>query len=597
MLYKNRLSKLSELSGLSRLSEKSGIARLTIVLVIVVIGMAALVAGQMDSPAQTTPIPQLQQQDTEQVVAADQDGQMIQSITFKRDMAITDALRFLAIKYQKNIVPTPAVNGMMTVTSLYNVTFEEALQAVIGINKFDVQGNFIMVYTPEEYEQKKADKRRMESRAFTLYYLTASEAEKMVKVILSEDGDVAESSAAETGVPVGKSISEDKSGGDNVAYQDTLVVKDYPERLEEIADLIAKLDKRPRQVLVEATILSAVLTEDMDMGVDLNMAGGVSLGLTPIDQIANWNQGAYTNDGTPIETRGFADISGNGLKIGISAGNVALFITALETITDTTIIANPKILAVNKQLGEVFIGKKIGYRENTVITDGGATQQGSVSFLDTGTKLAFRPYIGDNGYIRMQICPKISSGYLEEGVPQEDSTELATNIIVKDGQTIVIGGLFRDQITSTRSQVPLLGDIPIIGELFKASIDSNRREEIIILLTPHIIDDPDELDSDQRAADVMRKRAGARSRLNWLGTGRRAEDSYARAADMFSAGKNEKALQELNWTLHLRPSYLEAIRLRERILQSGGLASGNGVVERIMVEAVQREDSDMWLRY
>jgi type II secretory pathway component GspD/PulD (secretin) len=275
---------------------------------------------------------------------------------------------------------------------------------------------------------------------------------------------------------------------------------------------------------------------------------------------------------------------------------MALFITALEQITDVTIMANPKILAVNKQLGQVYIGTKLGYREGDVETAGGGTQQGAVKFLDTGTKLAFRPYIGNDGYIRMDIHPKDSSGNLNaQGVPNETAAELSTNVIVKDGQTVVIGGLFRDVVNTTKKQVPLLGSIPLLGNLMKSTSDSTTRQEVIVLLTPHIIQTPDQLNSEARADDVKRKWSGARERLNWLNVGRQAEDSYAKAAGFYAGGDAQSALNELNWTLHLRPSYLEAIRLRERIVRDAN-GGNDEMIERIMIGNIEREDSEMWLR-
>ena len=241
--------------------------------------------------------------------------------------------------------------------------------------------------------------------------------------------------------------------------------------------------------------------------------------------------------GTPIETSGFAKAGGNGLRVGITTGDFAMFISALEQVTDVTIMANPKILAVNKQLGQVYIGTKLGYREGDVETAGGGTQQGAVKFLDTGTKLAFRPYIGNDGFIRMDIHPKDSSGNLNaQGVPNETAAELSTNVIVKDGHTVVIGGLFRDVVNSTKKQVPLLGNIPILGDLMKSNSDTTIRQEVIVLLTPHIIQSPEQLNSDARVQDVKRRWAGARDRLHWLHVGRIADDSYAKAAGLFSSG-------------------------------------------------------------
>jgi len=282
------------------------------------------------------------------------------------------------------------------------------------------------------------------------------------------------------------------------------------------------------------------------------------------------------------------------LRIGVTTGNVAAFITALESVTDTTILANPKILAVNKQLGQVYIGTKIGYISQTTQTLTSTTQQ--VEFLDTGTKLSFRPFIGHDGYIRMDIHPKDSSGTLKSNdIPDEFSTELATNIMVRDGQTIVIGGLFRDVVVTSRTQIPLLGDLPLIGGLFRGTNDSTTRQEVIILLTVHIINELEETNSEARIDDVRRKRFGARDELQWAGRARLVEDRYAEAARYYVEGDTDAAMKELAFVLELRPSYLEAIRLKERIIAET-TPDEVDMIERIMLDNIEREDSDKWQR-
>jgi len=532
----------------------------------------------------------------------------IQSISFKDDMTIRAALSFLGKKYHKNIVPSAKVDGLVTAGTLYDMTFESALNAILGHGlKYEEKDNVIWVYTADEFKTIMEDKDRMEYKVFTLYYISAAEAQKLITPVLSGKGSIQGSTPAETVVPTGDSISKGSAGGDTMALNDTIVVLDYPENIAEVERLLGELDIRPKQVLVEATILSATLTEGMKFGVDLNMLGGFHLDgtstnsaiagtteietttTTPMEQIA---AGAFP--GSPLETSGFAAIGGSGLRIGVTSGDVTAFITALEEVTDTTILANPKILAVNKQLGQVYIGTKIGYQSQTTQTQTSTTQQ--VEFLDTGTKLSFRPYIGNDGYIRMDIQPKDSSGTLKSNnIPDEYSAELATNVMVKDGQTIVIGGLFRDVVVTSRKQVPLLGDLPLIGGLFRSTTDSTTRQEVIVLLTPHIIDEPEETNSDARADDVRRKRFGAKDELQWIGRARLAEDRYAMAAKYYIENDNESAMRELNVVLELRPTYLEAIRLKEKIVQETDPNAPLNI-ERIMLEDFERQDSDRWLR-
>jgi type II secretory pathway component GspD/PulD (secretin) len=230
-------------------------------------------------------------------------------------------------------------------------------------------------------------------------------------------------------------------------------------------------------------------------------------------------------------------------------------------------LANPKILAVNKQLGQVYIGKKVAYQSQTTQTEVSTTEQ--VQFIDTGTKLSFRPYICNDGYIRMDIHPKDSSATLRTAgtatLPDETSAELVTNIIVKDGQTIAIGGLFRDKITATETQVPFLGDLPVIGAFFRGTADEVRREEVMVLLTPHIITETHQTAGWAREQEIKHKILGANKELQWINKIRRVKDCYEKAVDYYVDGDYRAAMEELDSAIELYPAYLEAIRLKEKI--------------------------------
>ncbi len=531
----------------------------------------------------------------------------------EENFGVRKALALLGSICQRNIVPSPNVDGLLAFRQLTNVTFDEVMDAILGDNfKYEQRGNLIRVYTKDEYNKIMSDPERMTYKVFTLYYISASEAMKLITPVISTAGSIQGSTPSQSVGTTGDSISAGTGGGDTMALNDTIVIEDYPENITEAEKMLKQLDIRPKQVLVEATILSATLTEGMELGVDLNFAAGVSLtgtdasggtadgvlgGFITGSQTAGLNplqQSGSIASGTPIETTGFANLGGSGLRIGVSSGDFRAFITALESITDTTVLANPKILAINKQLGQVYIGNKLGYQSQTTQTQTSTTQQ--VEFLDTGTKLSFRPYIGDDGYIRMDIHPKDSSGTIKiNGVPDEFSTELATNIMVKDGQTIVIGGLFRDVVVTSRSQIPLLGDLPLIGGLFRSTSDSTTRQEVIVLLTPHIIEEPKDTQSDARMDDVRRKRFGAKNELQWLGKARLAEDRYALAARSYLEGDTEAAMNALNYVLDIRPSYLEAIRLKERIIAETKPDELDSM-ERILLGDIEREDSEKWRR-
>jgi len=509
-------------------------------------------------------------------------------------MTIQDALQFLAARYQKNIVPSSKISGAITVTNLYDVTFEQALDAILGSGlKYEEKGNFINVYTADEFKKIREDEGRMVHRIFTLYYISAAEAKKLLTPVLSNKVRIEVTSAAVTAFPTGESISTVAGGGDTTAMNDTIIIFDYPENIEEAAKVLSAVDIRPKQVLIEATIMSVTLTEGMQFGIDWQTLKGTAV--TGLSGIVEDGPEYLKSGGTGAKV-GTSALTG-GLTVGLALDDVGTFIRAVEEISDVTVLANPKILAINKQLGQVYIGKKIGYLSQTTQTQTSTTQQ--VSFLDTGTKLSFRPYIGNDGYIRMDIHPKDSDGQLktagDASLPEETSAELVTNIMVKDGQTIVIGGLFRDSISAVRSQIPVLGDIPIVGLLFRGKADQIKREEVVVLLTPHIIGEPSETDGTARAEDLRRKRYGAKDELQTISRGRMAEEFYAKAARLHVEGDNESAMMELQKALRLRPAYLEAIRLKERILAQTDPDEAKKL-ERIILEGIDKQEAPKWLR-
>jgi len=535
--------------------------------------------------------------------AAAKQAQVIDKFDVEQDFDVRKALAMLGSLCDKNIVPSPNVNGALAFRSLKNVTFEEAMDAILGENfKYEEDGKLIKVYTKDEYKQLKEDPARMVNKVFTLYYITAKEAQNLIMPVLSSNAKVQVTTEAEKDVSGGtgggsgstsgssSSVSASSGGGDTMALNDMIVVYDYPENLEKVAEVLKSIDIRPKQVLVEATILSATLTETTKFGVDWNLFSGINITDFPANLVGG--------SGTPIETWRLAEDpeTAIGLTAGFSADNVQAIITALETTTDVTILANPKILAVNKQEGFVQIGKKLGYRGSTSISTGGVASQGEVQFLDTGTVLSFRPYIGNDGYIRMDIYPKDSTAQLNvDKVPDETVTQVKTNVIVKDGETIVIGGLFRDVVNTSRSQVPLLGDIPFVGALFRGTTDITERQEVIVLLTPHIIGEPSQVDGKARAEDISRKRFGAKESLQWVDRSRLAEDNYAEAVKLYIDGDNESAMKKLKIALTIHPTYLEALRLKEKILAEVNPEEAQKL-KRILLEAVESKDTAKWSR-
>ncbi|MFA5239830.1 MAG: hypothetical protein WC476_09020 [Phycisphaerae bacterium] len=510
-------------------------------------------------------------------------GGTIQSISFDKDSKVKDGLRVLSAMYEKNIVPSAKVDGVLGFTRLYNVTFEEAMDAILGANfKYEQQGQLINVYTAEEYKKIKEDQSRMTYKVFTLYYINAAEVKALVTPLLSESGKITSTTAAAVDTEAGK-------GGDTASMRDTVVVYDFPEKLNQIGQMIKEVDIKPQQILVEVTILQAGLSETTQFGIDWTKIAGIAADAQtygfPLGMSVHL-EGAITKQAV-----------NSGLTVNLSNEEVVAAITALEGITNTTVLANPKIMALNKQAGYINIGEERGY---TASTTQGQTTTTSVDFLISGTILKFRPFICEDGYVRMEINPELSTGSYTDAnntLPLKTITQVKSNIMVKDGKTIIIGGLFKEQITSTDSQVPVIGDVPILGGLFKKTKDDNVRTELVILITPHVINSPEDLaaESEERANDISRIFHGSRKGISSISRVRIYEDCYAEAVECYLKGEKKAALNKLNWVLAARPMYLEASRLKERII--GETAPDNtATMERVMLDVIEWEESSKWLR-
>ena len=399
-----------------------------------------------------------------------------------RGLPVADVFAELRRLVRRNIIVAPEVNATFT-GDLYDVSVDEVIDAICRSTGLVARPQPAYIYIEPD---------RAETRVYTLQNSRADDILPMVRPLLSPIGQANGTPAAKQGIQ----SSQEGSGGDDYAAAELIIVRDYATRLAEIDKVITSMDALPQQVLIEATIMAVTLTDDMQMGVNLQGIGGVDFSAGGVSSpdgqsltFAGFPDSAIS-DGFGIAATNVADgISQGGLNVGLLNDNIAVFIRALQTVTDATVLANPRVVTMNKQRGEVLLGRRDGFLTTTV-TQTSTTQ--SVDYLETGTRLIFRPYISSPELVRLEIHPENSNGGVNsEGLPFKETAEVTTNIMVRNGQTVVIGGLFREKDTSTVNKVPLLGDIPIVGALFRSTEDNKVREEIIIILTPHILDPAD----------------------------------------------------------------------------------------------------------
>ncbi len=412
-------------------------------------------------------------------------------------------LEMISVQQHVNIVA--GVDTTVPVTAnFYDASLEQALDWVLA------PLGFAWTFDGEVYEVMPATaydliQRPLVHHTFRPNYVAVVELERFLTQFLSPQGRLVISEAPATGIPSGA----DAAGGLSSVLPETLIAIDNQQAIDKMIEMVRELDERPRQVLVEATILEIKLDETNRFGVDLNVLGDGQFNdfenlLQPgqvYSPTADFLDGGFgpgsTAAGAPFLTpegttsydqSGFTD-GGDGLRFGWIGSNISVFLEALQTVADTNVLANTKVLALNKQRGEIIIGGRLGYFGGTTVSDG--ISQQTVEFLEVGTQLRFRPFIGNDGFVRLEIHPQRSSGIVDPntGLPTEQTSEVTTNIMIRDGETVAIGGLIETRDVNTTRRVPILGYLPGIGWLFSSEETEIERNEIVILLTPHILED------------------------------------------------------------------------------------------------------------
>lgn len=483
-----------------------------------------------------------------------------------KDLNLTKVLQLLSIQSQRNIIASRNVAGTIS-ADLYGVDFYEALDAILHTNGFGYRekGQFIYVYTIEEIAQLEEENRTLVYEVVRLNYINAADASAFASPLLSSAGSIALSGEATKGFQ--PSFSD---GGANLsAHQDTLVIRDYAENVEEILAIIDKLDTRPRQVLVEATILQARLTEANAFGVDFAIFADLSLTdfTTPLGAVDELITGAFDSGSSVTTSPGSVSTGASSIKLGFVGSDAAIFVRALDSVTDTTVLAKPSVLVLNRQKVDLLVGERLGYLSTTA-TETSNTQ--TVEFLDVGTQLTLRPFISDDDFVRMEIRPSVSDGStsLVGGIviPNTTTQEIITNVIVRSGQTIVLGGLFKEDTTISRTNVPGLGNLPVIGGAFKGQDDTVTRSEVIFMIKPTIQKDEDlTIMADSIHEGIEATRIGMRKGLLPWSRTKLTSKYVTDAIQHMKDGNNDKALWSLDKALYLDATMADALHLKEEI--------------------------------
>ena len=266
-----------------------------------------------------------------------------------------------------------------------------------------------------------------------------------------------------------------------------------------VKQVITDLDRPTPQVLIKCIFMEATYTKDLDLGVDGTYKHTITT--APTDQL----------NGNAIASTAFGAVSGGGSYVFESlTKDLKVTLSALAKAGKTEILSRPSILARNNQRATISLGQQVPLISSTRFDNFG-NQINSVSYQNVGIILQVTPFITSAGMVEMVVAPQtsdladrsqwvpISAGGTNGGAgsaalaPVINSRSADTVVIVPDGQTVVIGGLMQSQKLSSENKVPILGDIPLLGMLFRHKVTNNGKTELLIFMTPHIINQPSEL--------------------------------------------------------------------------------------------------------
>ncbi len=396
----------------------------------------------------------------EQTTAPREESSLI-SLNLK-EVNIEDALKIISEASGLNVILDKDVKAKISIT-LKDVTWQTALDNILKTNEltYKIEGNIIRVISMAILK-KEEETLPLVTKIISLSFAKADEMQKSLTKIISARGSI------EINVPT-----------------NSLIVTDSPEILAKIEGVVVKLDTRTPQVLIEALIVSVKLTDKFHSGFDYTITDKKK-------SATHFNQVLKATDSI------FDFYYGNTI---LPAWNFASQMNFLASDERVTILANPKILTLDNLAAQIEITEQVPYTYVSTSTQS-STAVTSTQFKDVGIKLYVTPHITKDKIISLSVRAEQSfkAGLVgTSNEPSIDSRKVETNFMLRDGDTVVIGGLKKKDVTNTITKVPILGDIPYIGKLLFSQIKKDTVEtELIIFITPHVIDDSALTKKEQR---------------------------------------------------------------------------------------------------
>ena len=346
-----------------------------------------------------------------------------------------------------------------------------------------------------------------------VYYLKHANAEDIAKVMqalvsrlpVPPAGGAAQHAGPATILEGAVTISADK-------LTNSLIIVGSPIDYETVKDVIQKLDIRRRQVYVEAAIIEMSLTKSRELGFEFQAANYNKLDPNHTTVVGGTNFGGI-GPATTLGPAAFANSSGLAVAAvkgtftfkGTEFLNVGALLRALQQDSDVNVLSTPNILTSDNQKAEIMVGQNVpfttGQTQNA--TTGSGAVFNTVERKDVGIKLSILPQISSDDNVRLDVNQEISdvvaASYLNPSGLVTNKRSANTTVVVKDRETMVIAGLIRDNLTTSETKVPLLGDIPLLGWLFKYKTTKLEKTNLMIFITPYIIK------NEQDAEEITRR--------------------------------------------------------------------------------------------
>lgn len=406
------------------------------------------------------------------------------SLNFQ-DIEVRAVLQLIADFTGLNLVASDTVQGNITLR-LQSVPWDQALDLVLktkGLDKRKV-GNVLLVAPADEIAARERQELELQKQLENLAPLRRD----LLQVNYARAADIARLFQSVTGTEekAGErgSITVDERTNNIIAYQ-------TQERLDELRRMVIQLDVPVRQVMIEARIVEANIDYDKSLGVRW---GG------SVQNRGNWNASGVQGGAKGSSTIGTPGSSGSNspfVDLGVTANTSGLGIayitdsvlldlelTAMEKAGNGEIVSQPKVVTSDKETARILKGTEIPYQE---ASSSGAT---SVSFKEASLSLEVTPQITPDNRIIMDVkVTKDEPDYLNkvQDVPPIKKNEVNAKVLVTDGETIVIGGVFSNTQSKVVDKVPFLGDVPYLGRLFRRDVVSEKKSELLVFLTPRIM--------------------------------------------------------------------------------------------------------------